>query len=71
MPLSLGFTGTQRGMTPDQLEGVAEVVAAFSSVTSAHHGDCVGADAEFHGTCRAAEIPLHIYPPTKDDKRGQ
>ena len=70
MPLSLGFTGTQRGLTPDQLEGVREVVAEFNSVIAAHHGDCVGADAEFHGICKSLNIPTHIHPPTKDDKRA-
>ena len=36
------------GMTPEQRATVQEALVAFPSVESAHHGDCVGAYAEFH-----------------------
>lgn len=43
----LGFTGTREGMTNVQRESVAEFLRQRRP-TEAHHGDCVGADSEFH-----------------------
>lgn len=43
----LGFTGTRQGMTNVQREGVAEFLRT-QRPTKVHHGDCVGADSEFH-----------------------
>ena len=55
----LGFTGTRDGMTPEQRDsatsfiarlmvGCSEAEMAFEGL----HGDCVGADADFHQICR-------------------
>ena len=45
----IGFTGTRKGMTPDQYVSVARIIATRPSREwSAHHGDCVGADFDFH-----------------------
>lgn len=46
----IGFTGTRNGMTPPQRATVEKVVAKLLfdfGAHEAHHGDCVGADAEF------------------------
>jgi hypothetical protein len=52
----IGFTGTRRGMTDEQMSAVNRVImdcvtrwASSIAPMTAHHGDCVGADAEFHG----------------------
>lgn len=66
----VGFTGTRDGMTAAQLETVRELLAAFSKIDAAHHGDCVGADQEFHEMCAALNIPIHIHPPSDDSKRA-
>jgi hypothetical protein len=34
------------------------------------HGDCVGADAEFHSICMLLGIPIIIYPPENPDLRA-
>lgn len=50
-PLEIGFTGTRDGMTDAQLRALEYVVGDLvrsEPVFWAHHGDCVGADAEFH-----------------------
>jgi hypothetical protein len=50
-PLSIGFTGTRHGMTVEQLrtlEWLLDELARTEPVFAAHHGDCVGADAQFH-----------------------
>ena len=45
--MNIGFTGTQVGMTPMQFLRVAQFIAK-NQIDSAHSGDCIGADKEFH-----------------------
>ena len=44
----IGFTGTRHGMTPLQRAGVAAILQQVAGTGGfvAHHGDCIGADAE-------------------------
>lgn len=65
----VGFTGTQHGMTPKQRAAVAGLLD-ISKPNQAHHGDCVGADAEFHRMCGWRQIPMVIHPPVKNIKRA-
>ncbi len=51
--IHIGFTGTRHGMTDAQRRVVDTVICEIIGGdvclnVSAHHGDCVGADAEFH-----------------------
>lgn len=57
-------------MTDAQRKSLGEVLRAFPSVLGAHHGDCVGADAEFHALCAALKIPIHIHPPADASNRS-
>lgn len=60
MTLSIGFTGTRQGMSPDQWRGVADLidrllVRQHDDITIpcvVRHGLCVGGDAEFHEIVR-------------------
>lgn len=54
----LGFSGTQRGLTQGQQKQIAEWLQRLSPV-EVHHGDCVGADAQFH------ELVIKLLPHTK------
>jgi len=45
--MKLGFTGTRDGMTDIQRECVAQLLFDQRPVL-VHHGDCVGADSQFH-----------------------
>jgi len=58
----LGFTGTRRGMTMFQKTAISQMLADVR-VMEAHHGDCVGADEEFHYLCFVRNIPIVIHPP--------
>lgn len=62
----VGFTGTRAGMTTPQKRRV-EALLRTSNVTEAHHGDCIGADDDFHDICLKLGVPVIIHPP-KDSK---
>lgn len=47
----IGFTGTRRGMTPEQKEAVRRYLLEVYP-TEVSHGDRVGSDAEFHDLVR-------------------
>jgi len=63
----LGFTGTRGGMTISQrLEFITQwrrVETRFGPITSFHHGDCLGADAEAHDVAKILMCPfIDIHP---------
>jgi len=73
----IGFTGTRNGMTDEQRESVVDLVQnlkhSLSTMASivGLHGDCVGADADFHDICRAEELDVHQRPCTFKNMRAR
>jgi len=65
----LGFTGTQHGMTKPQTFKVMEFISQ-PMVREAHHGDCIGADFEFHQLCRFKCLYIVGHPPINESKRA-
>ncbi len=65
-PAPWGFTGTRLGMTPPQREAVRGLLAAHAPAC-VHHGDCRGADQEFHEDCLLTKekraLWLVVHPP--------
>lgn len=63
----IGFTGTRHGMTEAQAYEVRDLVMHVHKDTldecKAHHGDCVGADAEFDEMCESLGIFRIAHPP--------
>ena len=69
--MKVGFTGTQKGMTPEQKARVRSFLkAAHLGHAEFHHGDCVGADAEAHDIAREEGYRIVIHPPSDDKKRA-
>jgi len=67
----LGFTGTQGGLTKCQCEQIAEALGQLAP-GEVHHGDCLGADAQFHALVREL-LPgtrVVIHPPRVLTKRA-
>src|SRR5688500_19624512 len=75
--MKLGFTGTRHGMDPDQkaevfklLEECVDLADAYGQEIEVHHGDCVGADEEFHYMAAGFGKFIHqiVKHPPKDTK---
>ena len=68
----IGFTGTQIGMNPNQKKRITKWIEEHSSeITEAHHGDCIGADADFHAiVSEHSHIRIIGHIPDKNDKRA-
>lgn len=72
--LSLGFSGTRFGMSPAQHSAVWCLISTLYArgPMVAHHGDCIGADAEFHAIVRFhLEARIVIHPGPEDDRARQ
>lgn len=65
--MTCGFTGTQRGMRPRQLEAVRQLLC---NVTTLHLGDCIGADADAYKEATALGIKTIGHPPSNASKRA-
>lgn len=77
--IDIGFTGTRQGMNELQYESVNEVLKGLNKAFGegdnhkflwAHHGDCLGADAEFHDLAVDHGFFVHVHPPENDRLRA-
>lgn len=68
-PPRVGFTGTRDGMTLAQKVTVIALLRQYAPVW-VHHGDCVGADAEFHHAAQAVGAQVMIHPPSDPKLRA-
>jgi imidazolonepropionase-like amidohydrolase len=68
MITSVGFTGTRKGMTPWQLEGVKVflVRAISDGAKDFHHGCAVGADTEAAALAKRLGFNIVEHPATGD-----
>jgi hypothetical protein len=68
----IGFTGTQVGMTVNQLRELKTLLLTLLP-TDFHHGDCIGADAQAHDLVLETipiKVFMHIHPPDVRSKRA-
>jgi len=57
----VGFTGSRKGMTAPQRVTVDWLLAELQP-TLVLHGDCVGADVDFHKLALARKININVHP---------
>lgn len=71
--MHVGFTGTRKGLTPVQRKLLKQVVLKLphKGVTF-HHGDCKGADEEFHYIVREVRPKCKVvgHPPISERHRA-
>jgi len=70
--MKVGFTGTQEGMSVRQRKKLISVLRALSvpyPIDEFHHGDCIGADKQFHEIVNDPER-TYIHPPINEVKRA-
>lgn len=65
--MRLGFTGTREGMARWQTQFVFDEMMYLVPI-EAHHGMCIGADAEFHDMLGYSHATVHGHPPTDTSK---
>jgi hypothetical protein len=71
MALTIGFTGTQHGMTDLQRQNFQKLIVQCSPGKFCH-GDCVGSDSEAHVFVRNTlkQCLIEIFPPKISTKRA-
>jgi hypothetical protein len=67
--MKLGMTGSRQGISAEALM-VLNIFLAKNDVTEGHHGDCVGADLDFHNQLVLNDIRIIIHPPDNDSNRS-
>ena len=72
---SIGFTGTQVGMSEQQKKLFGKIIAILHSegkIHEFHNGDCIGADFDACNIVQSvsSEIKIYIHPPIIDRKRA-
>lgn len=67
--MDVGFTGTQRGMTPAQWVTLWRLLIDRAP-GNFHEGDCIGSDNQAAIGARAAGFRVIGHPPTNDSKRA-
>lgn len=67
--MKVGFTGTRHGMTREQKQSARNLLASFQA-SQVHHGDCVGADREFHALAVSLGVYTVAHPPIDRSRRA-
>ena len=62
MALTYGFTGTRNGLNENQKNQIIKLLDE-NNIKEVYHGDCVGANTDFHNLCQNKNIKIIIHPP--------
>lgn len=63
--MKIGMTGNRNGISEQALNKLKELLKSIE-ITEAHHGDCTGADENFHQIMVSFLIKIIIHPPDKN-----
>jgi hypothetical protein len=66
----VGFSGTRAGMTSSQIYKVDSLLDDDIITQIAHHGDCIGADEDFHKLAILQGLYIIGHPPLKEKLRA-
>lgn len=66
--MHVGFSGTQTGMTQEQLWEVSMFLDDNLHFSVVHHGMCIGADHDFHRLARISGLQVIGHPPINRSK---
>ena len=68
--MKVGFTGSRKGMSQEQVDSIIKFLTDIP-ILEVHHGDCVGADEQFHDICDELNtVSIFIHPPSYDSLRA-
>lgn len=68
--MRISFTGSRHGLSDWQRQQLTNLLAANAHrITDAAHGNCMGADTEFHSLVLPFVVRVHVFPST--DRRTQ
>lgn len=79
--IKYGFTGTRSGLNQIQKESIVNLLKTNLNSgfgVEVHHGDCIGADSDFHQICEQFivnqyfqnKITIQIHPPNDSKLRA-
>lgn len=66
--MHVGFSGTQTGMSQEQIWAVSEFLDDNLHFSVVHHGLCIGADHDFHRLARLSGLRVVGHPPINTRK---
>jgi|694.fasta_scaffold134342_3 hypothetical protein len=74
--IKIGFTGNRYGLSIEQKEQIKLILDNYTNIIVSH-GDCVGADTDFHNLCinyretyPDKSLMIHIFPPNDPKSRA-
>lgn len=69
--MKLGMSRNRIGLTPEAKNILIEFLKEnCNNIGEVHHGDCVGADKDFHDICNENNLNIIIHPPTDNKLRA-
>jgi len=69
--MKIGMTGSREGISSSASDTLTRFkVLNKDNITEAHHGDCIGADENFHNNMVSSGIQVVIHPPDQNVMRA-